>query len=102
MFLHLGPWIEFHKKIIVVKSKCEEGFEDILAESSYCYKFETADVKGRDNYPEAKELCGKNKSLVTFETLDMLRYIKFRSLQKQQETVWVGYERKSGNLCINI
>ena len=100
LLLHLGPWKD--KRINVINSKCAQGYEDILAESSYCYKFETADAKEKAKYPEAKDQCGKNKSLVTFETSDMLHYIMHRSLQKGQETAWVGYERKSGDLLLNI
>ena len=74
--------------------KCENGYEDILKSSRYCYKF-YSDTKFTPMF--AKSECDGSGSLVTFESEEMLRKIKAASLKRGHlEQVWVGYRKYPG------
>ena len=79
----------------VVPSMCSDGFEDILEESPHCYKFIS---KGSKVIAEAKKQCSNDAELVTFESKSLLESMIEISRRKKFDTVWVGYERKHGEV----
>ena len=74
--------------------KCVEGYENILKNSKYCYKFYSNKIS---TAVFAKTQCDANGSLVTFTSKEMLRDIKDAAFKrKQYEQVWVGYRKLKG------